>query len=285
MYLEDAVDFFIADRKTFCAPATIYYYTENLHRFIAFLDSREVYEIEQFTQDDIKEYLLFLRSKNIKNTSIRCYFRAVNAFCFFLIDQELLPYFKYKLKMPRPDPDPVLPLTAAEVDLLIRTVRLTSDPKYCIRDILIVRLMLDMGLRSSEIRNLRRKDVQDNVLTIVNSKYDKSRVLPVPPEVFRLFSEYNLDRFRSNAFIFDISKNGIKQFFRRLKHRSGIARLHAHLLRHTFATSYMLHNRNIEYLRIYLGHEDYATTRTYVHLASQCLLTHYDVYRIPEVFI
>lgn len=285
MYLEDAVDFFIADRKTFCAAATINYYTENLHRFISFLDSREVYEIEQLTQDDIKEYLLFLRSKNIKNTSIRCYFRAVNAFCFFLIDQELLPYFKYKLKMPRPDPDPVLPLTADEVDLLIRTVRLTSDPKYCIRDILIIRLMLDMGLRSSEIRNLRCKDVQDNVLTIVNSKYDKSRVLPVPLEVSRLFSEYNLNRFRSNAFIFDISKNGIKQFFRRLKHRSGIARLHAHLLRHTFATSYMLHNRNIEYLRIYLGHEDYATTRTYVHLASQCLLTHYDVYKISNVFI
>lgn len=285
MYLEDAVDFFIADRKTFCAPATIYYYTENLHRFISFLDSREVYEIEQLTQDDIKEYLLFLRSKNIKNTSIRCYFRAVNAFCFFLIDQELLPYFKYKLKMPRPDPDPVLPLTADEVDLLIRTVRLTSDSKYCIRDILIIRLMLDMGLRSSEIRNLRRKDVQDNVLTIVNSKYDKSRVLPVPPEVSQLFSDYDLNRFRSNAFIFDISKNGIKQFFRRLKRRSSISRLHAHLLRHTFATSYMLHNRNIEYLRIYLGHEDYATTRTYVHLASQCLLTHYDVYRISNVFI
>ncbi len=284
MYIEDAADLFIQDRKTFCSLETVDFYIEKLKMFEKYLDSQNIYEIEQLTSDVLKNYLIYLRSTNVKNTTIRCYFRAINAFCFFLIDQELISYFKYKIKLPRPDPDPVLPLTSAEADHLMNVIIKTTDPEYRKRDLLIFRLMLDMGLRSKEVRQLRRKDIQDNVITIVNSKYDKSRMLPVPPDIIQLLDEYDINRFRSNDFIVDITKNGMKKMFQRLKCRSGISRIHAHLLRHTFATSYMLYRNNIEYLRLYLGHEDYSTTRHYIHLASQCFLTNYDIYKISDVF-
>lgn len=284
MYFEDAADLFIQDRKTFCSLETVDFYTEKLTLFEKYLDTQHIYEVEQLTPDILKGYLIYLRSTNVKNTTIRCYFRAINAFCFFLIDQEVVPYFKYKIKLPRPDPDPVMPLTSSEADHLINIINTFADP-YRKRDLLIFRLMLDMGLRSKEVRQLRRKDIRDNILTVVNSKYNKSRILPIPPDIKQLFDEYNINRFRSNEVIIDITKNGIKLLFQRIKQRSSIDRVHAHLLRHTFATSYMLHRNNLEYLRMYLGHEDYSTTRHYIHLASQCLLTHYDVYKISEVFI
>lgn len=285
MYIEDAADLFIQDRKTFCSLETVNFYIEKLTLFEKYLDTQHVYEIEQLTSDILKGYLIYLRSTDVKNTTIRCYFRAINAFCFFLIDQELINYFKYKIKLPRPDPEPVLPLTFVEVDHLMSIISTYTDPEYRKRDMLIFRLMLDMGLRSKEVRQLRRKDLHDDIIIIVNSKYDKSRMLPIPPDIKRLLDEYDINRFRSNDVIIDITKNGIKLMFQRLKRRSGITRIHAHLLRHTFATSYMLHRNNIEYLRMYLGHEDYSTTRHYIHLASQCLLTHYDIYKISDIFL
>lgn len=284
MTIESAADLFIQDRKTFCSPETVDFYMEKLTLFEKYLDNQHINEVEQLTPDILKGYLIYLRSTSVKNTTIRCYFRAINAFCFFLIDQEVVPYFKYKIKLPRPDPAPVMPLTLSEVDYLIHVINSFSDP-YRKRDLLIFRLMLDMGLRSKEVRQLRRKDIRDDILTVVNSKYNKSRILPIPPDVLQLLQDYNIDRFRSNDFIIDITKNGIKLLFQRIKQRSGIDRIHAHLLRHTFATSYMLYRNNLEYLRMYLGHEDYSTTRHYIHLASQCLLTHYNIYKISEVFL
>lgn len=284
MTIEAAADLFIQDRKTFCSSETVDFYMEKLTLFEKYLTTQRINEVEQLTPDILKGYLVFLRSKSVKNTTIRCYFRAINAFCFFLIDQELVSYFKYKIKLPRPDPAPVMPLTSSEVEHIIIIINSFSDP-FRKRDLLIFRLMLDMGLRSKEVRQLRRKDIRDNILTVVNSKYNKSRILPIPPDVLQLFDEYNINRFRSNEVIIDITKNGIKLLFQRLKQRSGIDRVHAHLLRHTFATSYMLHRNNLEYLRMYLGHEDYSTTRHYIHLANQCFLTHYDIYKISDVFL
>lgn len=284
MTIEAAADIFIQDRKTFCSLETVDFYMEKLTLFQKYLDTQHINEVEQLTPDILKGYLIFLRSTNVKNTTIRCYFRAINAFCFFLIDQEVVPYFKYKIKLPRPDPAPVMPLTSLEAEHLIHIINTFSDP-YRKRDLLIFRLMLDMGLRSKEVRQLRRKDINDNILTVVNSKYNKSRILPIPPDIKQLFDEYNINCFRSNEVIIDITKNGIKLLFQRLKQRSGIDRVHAHLLRHTFATSYMLQRNNLEYLRMYLGHEDYSTTRHYIHLASQCHLTHYDIYKISDVFL
>lgn len=281
MYIEDAYNSFLDDRRSFCAVHTIDFYEENLTRFISFLATRDISEIDQLSQDVLKQYLLFLRSRNVKNTTIRCYFRAINAFCFYLIDQELVPYFRYKLKMPRPDQEPVLPLTQSEADLVIETIKQRADPGYLIRDLLIFRLMIDMGLRSSEVLNLKKKHIQGNVLVIQNSKFSKSRILPIPPAVSDLLLEFIQDKTDP---LFDMTPNALKSFFQKLKRRTGIIRIHAHLLRHTFATSYMLQRGNLEFCRVYLGHEDYTTTKVYVNLASQCMLTNYDIYSISDVF-
>ena len=61
-------------------------------------------------------------------------------------------------------------------------------------------------------------------------------------------------------------------------------RLHAHLLRHTFATSYMVNVGNLEFLRMYLGHGSYDVTKIYIQSAYQCKLLKYDIYKIDDCF-
>lgn len=81
-----------------------------------------------------------------------------------------------------------------------------------------------------------------------------------------------------------INENVIKQYFARLKKRTGINRLHPHLLRHTFATSYILGGGNLEMLRILLGHSDYDVTKNYLHLANQYQILHANIYKLDPVF-
>ena len=83
---------------------------------------------------------------------------------------------------------------------------------------------------------------------------------------------------------YQLTDNLIKQLYQKVKKRSGIKRLHAHLLRHTFATSYIVGGGNLEKLRIMLGHADYNVTKTYLHLAAQFEIVRYPIYQLDVVF-
>ena len=285
MLFSDARKQFFLIKGSYCAAKTLSDYADALNRFEFFLDHyhQDIQNVEDITRNVMYEFLSFLRQQNIKNTSIHTYFRGINAFISLLIEEEIIEDFKYKIKLPRPDPALVMPLTVSEVQLCTQIISQTSE--YWQRDLLIFRLMLDCGLRSQEVRQLLRCHINNDQIQIVNSKCNKNRVIPMPPVIKSLLDLYGYDRFSPEDPLFDIGDCVIKMFFQKLKKRSGIVRIHAHLLRHTFATSYMLHHNNLEYLRLYLGHESYNITCNYIHLASQCLLTHYDIYPISDVFM
>jgi len=72
--------------------------------------------------------------------------------------------------------------------------------------------------------------------------------------------------------------------FSKLKDKSGVTRVHAHLLRHTFATSFILGGGNLEMLRILMGHSDYAVTQKYLHVAAQMGIIGSEVYKLDRIF-
>lgn len=292
MKIAEAYDSFIKDRQSYCAPDTIRYYRENLANFIKWLQSVLVDDTEQLHPDVLKNYVMYLREKRkVKNTSIHTYFRAIYAFLQWMMDEEYMRHFKYKIKLPRENPEIVLPLSRQEAEFILDTISGTSEDAG--RDTLIFRLMLDCGLRRSEIINLRCCDVnQEQRLLIINdSKCNKSRIVPVPEPVLKLIREQIGNRYPDSDEILvlhrrggPITKDCIKLLFARLKRRTGIQRLHPHMLRHTFGTSYMTYRGNLEYLRIYMGHETLQMTLNYVHLSLQLQLSGYEVYKIDEVF-
>lgn len=81
-----------------------------------------------------------------------------------------------------------------------------------------------------------------------------------------------------------MTSNAIKQLFQDLKVTSGINRVHAHLLRHTFATSYLMGGGNLEFLRVFMGHSDYNVTKTYSQMAAQYKMLGADVYKLDSIF-
>lgn len=292
MKIAELYDAFMKDRMSYCAPDSIRYYRSNLEFFLRYLKDTGITETEQLDPEVLKSFSLYLREvRKIKNTSIHTYFRAIYSFLHWMIEEEHIQQFKYKIKLPRQNPETVLPLSQQEVEHIIEIISGTSENPR--RDLLIFRLLLDCGLRRSEVIHLRCCDVnrEHRLLMINDSKFNKSRIVPIPEPVLQLIGYQLLNRNLDSDESLLLHRRGtpltpdcIKQFFKKLKVRSGINRLHAHLLRHTFGTSYMTYRNNLEYLRIYMGHETLQMTLNYVHLSLQLQLSGYQVYKIDDVF-
>lgn len=299
--LNELYNKFIDEKKSYCEEKTITYYEENLTKFIEYVAD------EELTREIYIKYIFELRKKNIKNTSIRTYCRAVKAFSHWLLDNEYIEKdITYNVKLPREDKDLVIPLSSEEVknidDVVISIVNIEMKEKHnpiYLRNLLIIHLMLDAGLRKSEVikLNINDIDVNKNVIYINNTKWNKSRVIPLSSVIKNLYNAYLLDRSYVSIGIMNnspllvkldenrITSDTIKSLFRRLKKQSGIERIHPHLLRHTFATSYLMQGGNLEQLRIILGHSDYNVTRHYLHLAASNKLLNYDYYKLDENII
>jgi site-specific recombinase XerD len=67
-----------------------------------------------------------------------------------------------------------------------------------------------------------------------------------------------------NAWGYPITENTIKMFIERAAKWADIPRLHVHLLRHTFATRFIMEGGDISQLQMLMGHEQIETTMRYV---------------------
>ena len=277
MLLRDAIDKFIQDKKVYCAPKTIENYAEHLIRFYQFAPDH----LEELTSDVLRNYVIEMRDRKIRNITINTYMRSVKVFCRWLYEEGYLELNISKIKLPRPDPKIKQPLSQKEVDIILQEI---PELRYKI----VFRLMLDAGLRESEVCNLRHSDIDlvNNIIRIRNSKFNRNRIIPLSPRIKELLRQYNsgseyivLSRTRRQ-----LSTSAIKSMFQKLKNRSGIQRIHAHLCRHTFATSYMMGGGNLEKLRVMLGHADYNVTKIYLQLAAEYEIVKYPIYKLDPVF-
>jgi len=65
-----------------------------------------------------------------------------------------------------------------------------------------------------------------------------------------------------------IKENTIRLIFGRLAKKASISRLHIHLLRHTFATRYLMNGGDVFSLQRILGHTTLEMTRRYVDMVA-----------------
>lgn len=282
MDINVAYRLFIDDRTVYCSPDTLSFYKSYLKRFISWLDISDTDELNKYV---LREYIVFLRDR-MKNTSVRTNYRSVKAFCKWLFEEDYINVdVTIGVKLPRSDAAIVEPLSDEEVNLIDRAIinNYNSLRNYC-----IFHLMLDCGLRRKEVVNLRFCDVKQDRLIIHNSKGNKDRIVLLPKFLYMSICNYyaTTNNSDSNNLFLDRSNNmpitndTIRKLFVTLKRLSCVDRVHAHLCRHTFATSFLQYGGNMEKLRLFMGHSDYEILKNYLHLS----LVYPNVYRIDDIF-
>lgn len=298
MMLIEAADRFMKDRATYCSDKTLQVYAGHLDIFYSWLESTygmslEDLSFEDFPETVIQDYILYLRKDyhSITNTTIRSYVRPVKAFLRYCYEKDYCKDYLKGVKLPKDDAVPPVPLLQEEVgqlDAVFVLESLSGLRNYC-----IVHLMLDCGLRSQEVLHLQVQDMDaaHHILHIRLTKECKSRITMIPEFLVQRIRKYLQMSGHDSGFIFcdlrsgePMTHNAIKQLFRKLKKQSGIPRLHAHLLRHTFGTSYLVYGGNLEFLRVLMGHSDYNVTKGYVSMAAQYRMLGVQVYRLDDIF-
>lgn len=306
MKIYNVFQLFLMDRCAYCSGRTISYYQENINKFLFYLSDEVApgiaphdLEFDILNRQVVLQYITWLRNRDLKNTSVNTYFRAVKAFLNYCIDEDYVSGdILKKVKMLRSDQETIFPLYQYEVEQIDSCFNLKTE--LGLRNYCIVHLMLDAGFRCSDVVNLRIQDIFfDKNCLQVKGKGNKFRSVLLCPQLKKNIYKYLMnyrpfvldDDKYSNQPVFVqagssefINVNTVKQMFQRLKSRSGVERVHPHLCRHTFATSYILGGGNMEFLRLMMGHTDYETTKMYLHLANQSKMLHADVYKLDSIF-
>ena len=187
-----------------------------------------------------------------------------------------------KLKRPKLPETMVEVLSDEEIGLILKHI----NPSTFLgaRLYAVVLLLLDTGIRATELLTLTLENLnmQDNRIKVMG-KGRKERIVPfglsTKKALMRYMSLYRPETSSTCVFVNTegqpLSYTALSHILMRIGERAGVPRLHAHLLRHTFAVKYLLNGGDMMTLRLLLGHTTISTTQLYLHLAEQHITVRY----------
>jgi len=224
----------------------------------------------------------------ISSTTLQTYIRQLRAYLSWLYEEGYIETnFVEKFRLPKAEKKLVSILTDEEIDKLLSKYK--KNTEMSVRNACIIALMLDSGLRISEVVGLEYDNVflTQNILKVYG-KGHKERTVPIGIYTkkmlykymtnFRSMPEYDTKSLFINKNKEPLTYDSVKMLFSRLSKSLDIDRLHPHLLRHTFATQYLINGGDTFSLQQILGHTSLEMVRRYSHLASSHLLNTHRKY-------
>lgn len=295
MKLSEAIILFLKEQKARGnTEKTIKIYERNLSYFVDF--SKDI-DVAAITKSTVIDYMVYLREKpknfghkykkinsteKLSSVTVQSYIRHLKCFIAWLYENEYVEIdLSKKLKLPKAFKGIKRILTDDEISKIFKACEYTNES---VRNKLILSLMLHSGLRANEVVKLKWDDFipKENLLT-VTGKGQKERIVPIGNFTLNLLKNYKeeLIFYRcKNLFLTKqlkpITYSTINSMIKRIAKSSGVKRLHAHLLRHTFATRYLVKTKgDIVSLQAIMGHTTVKMCQHYLHLATEYSIGQY----------
>ena len=244
-------------------------------------------------RDDVRGYILYLREKtrfqdhphnhsnnqHLSSKTIQGHIRTLKAFSTWVFNEGYTSENVLKdLKLPKAAAKIIEPLTKEEITRIFSSIDIKKS--IGMRDHVILAILLDTGLRASELANIKMNHIylETGVIKVMG-KGSRERIVPIGKFVQLKLLEY-LERVRpalghtDTDYLFlssggkPLGVNTVKLLFQRLKRSTGISKLHAHLCRHTFAINYLMNGGDIFSLKEILGHRSLDMVNHYLHFTS-----------------
>lgn len=156
-------------------------------------------------------------------------------------------------------------LTLEQIDKLLNALKASRNPHVG----LISRICLATGARWSEAEELQENQVRNSMIEYARTKSGKTRAVPINEELESAIQRHKREHGQiGRIFGYSISA------FREGVERAGLVLPEGqmtHVLRHTFASHFMMNGGNILTLQRILGHANVTMTMRYAHMAPEHL--------------
>jgi site-specific recombinase XerD len=273
------------------SAATLKWYRHMLTRYAAFLgQSATLKDVNLSTarafvahlQEQQSRYQnhpkMALKEGGLSPRSIQGYVRTMKVFASWLSEEEYTPInILARLKRPKAPDTLIQILTEEEIEALFDPKNLNRNCLLGNRMYTILKLLLDTGIRASELCSLKIENVnlQEDYIKVFG-KGSKERVVTFGIDTKKALTRY-LTNWRPESDYPEVflDLKGKPLCYNNLVHsvanfgkRIGIPRLHPHLCRHTMAVNYLMEHKDLVTLRHLLGHTDVKTTEMYLKLTD-----------------
>jgi site-specific recombinase XerD len=252
------------------SPSTILAYRADLEQLLEYLQTKNKVTASQVTQADIETFRDSLLNQKYTPKSVSRKLNAVKTF-FRWMSQEKLTVANPAEDVSHPKIQPATPkyLSAMEYRALRDVVR--DDARIAA----IVEIILQTGMRISEVANLKVEDITDSELTISPYATQPQRKIPLNKPAKEALDEYLKSRPKTDSPYVFVSKNGkplavrnIRAAIDRYMQKAGIPDYSVNDLRTTFVVENLKAGVDLVTLSQIVGHKRLSTTERYLELAG-----------------
>lgn len=284
------------------SPSTVVLYDYVLKSLADFLEDMEV---EKIKHNDLMRYFAYLRDgyeptrKNgsdapLSGSTLQNHWKGIRTFFRWAEeDLELKTRPDVKIKLPGKNPKVILPFTEQEVKDLLKATEYTEvspgnrkaysmKRRTAERDLSIILMLLDTGLRIGELCRLNFGDVDLETGDVYIAPYGnsnrktKSRVVHIGKATRRVLWRYLSNRLDKNSeealFLTEsgtkrITPNSIRLLLADLGRKARVNNCHPHRFRHTFCIEFLRNEGDLFNLQAITGHANLEMLKNYVQIA------------------
>lgn len=223
--------------------------------------------VNSLTPERLKDYFLYVLKKHkLKEHTMN---GKINAIKFYF--EQVVHQPRMFFDIPRPKTAQSLPkmLSKKQISKLFSVV---NNPKHLV----MLKLCYGMGLRVSEIVNLKIEDIdgESKRVLIKASKGKKDRYVQLPESILDELRTY-YKTYKPQKWLFEgayqgqYSARSAQAVFKQAMRKANIHKsIGIHGLRHSYATHLIEAGADIRYLKELLGHNSIKTTQIYTHVTD-----------------
>ena len=244
------------------SPNTIKTYTVEFGQLLYIL---KAHPVEELSPDRIRSYLLYCTEHlHLSENHIHSRLNAIK----FYFDQ-VLKRDNFFLEIPRPKKPSTLPRVLSQKEIA-KLFEVTTNEKH----LLILKLCYGMGLRVSEIVNLKLEHINSKRMQVLiaGAKGKKDRYVHLPRTVIPALRDY-YKTYKPAVYLFEgqfggkYSSRSAQAVFKNAMKKANIRKaMGIHSLRHSYATHLLEYGTDISYIQKLLGHNSIQTTQVYTHV-------------------
>jgi site-specific recombinase XerD len=273
------------------SPRTSENYQHYLREFLKFAKISSPAEI---TDDVVREFRVALaRREGLKRVTQGYYAIALRNFLKYLARRDIKALSADKIELPKVPGRQIDTLEYGDLERLLAAPK--GDSLRDLRDKAVLEMFFSTGLRLAELCALPRGiDLKRGELS-VRGKGDKLRVVFISDSAREAVQYYlaartrggngvaatgagdaedklfiSLDR--AGKVIGPITPRAVQRLVEARAKQAGIPNhIHAHLLRHSFATDLLVNGADLRSVQELLGHANISTTQVYTHITNKQL--------------